>query len=192
MSMQARFALLALGLALAPTSALSQAEAPQAAQGQTPQPRELSVAPNAPTKTPEPESGAGARVPSQGRANICDELVAFLKQPKPAGAPGAGSGQPASTAATQPVSPGQTAPPVDRPQQSSGQSAPIPGNDHPESATAPIALERAQLLQQANDRPACQNAARQMRRAGVALPPGLLALAALREELLAGSERRDP
>jgi len=193
MIMQARFTLVAIGLALTPTNAFSQATAPQPAQGQTAQPRELSVAPNAPTKTPEPESQAGAQVQSKGMpANVCDELVAFLKQPKPAGAPGAGpGGQPATNAAAQPVSPGQSSPPVDRPQQSSGQSAPIPGNDHREPATPQIGVERAQMLQQANDLPGCQNAARQMRRAGVALPPGLLALAALRAELLAGSANRD-
>jgi hypothetical protein len=193
MIMQARFTVLIIGLALGPTNASSQSSAPQPAQGQTTQPRALSVAPNAPTKTPERESQAGAQVQSKGTpANVCDELVAFLEQPKPAATPGAASGgQPATNAATQPVTPGQTAPPVDRPQQSSGQSAPITGNDHRESATPQIGLDRAQMLQKANDLPGCQNAATQMRRAGVALPPGLLALAALRVELLAGSANRD-
>ena len=84
---------------------------------------------------------------------------------------------------------GATSIPVDA-RHSSGQSAPIPGNDHREAATPQIGLDRAQALQQANDLQGCQNAARQMRRAGVALPPGLLALAALRADLLAGSANR--
>src|SRR5688572_22189963 len=43
---------------------------------------------------------------------------------------------------------------------------------------------RRRALLAANDLRACQDAARRMRRAGVPMPDGLIALAALREDLL--------
>jgi hypothetical protein len=181
---------LALAAVLPMTAALAQSNAPQPTPGQEAQPRELTVAPNAPRKTPEPEAQAGGQVQSTGApANICEELVAYLKQPKPVSPGNAASPPQAPNAASaaQPVSPGQTAPAVDRPQQSSGQSAPIAGNDHQDAAAPQVGLDRAQALLNGNDLKGCQKAAREMRRAGAALPAGLLALAALREELLVKS-----
>jgi hypothetical protein len=50
-----------------------------------------------------------------------------------------------------------------------------------------VTLEQAQALAQASDLSGCQKAAQQMRRAGVALPPALIALSGLREDLLRGA-----
>jgi hypothetical protein len=47
-------------------------------------------------------------------------------------------------------------------------------------------LQQAEALAQSNDIRGCRDAAQQMRRAGVALPPALIALAGLRLELLEG------
>ena len=54
-----------------------------------------------------------------------------------------------------------------------------------------MTLDQARLYASANDLRACQDAVRQMRRVGIALPNGLLALAALRPDLLeAGLDKR--
>jgi hypothetical protein len=76
------------------------------------------------------------------------------------------------------------------PQQKSGLAAPVPP---PESAQKPpfVTVEQARGYLNANDLLACQQAARQMRRAGVPMPDGLIALAALRPDLLeAGQDSR--
>ena len=148
----------------------------QIAQEQrSPSQRALTVAPQAQPMVPETPA------PHQGPANICHDLVAFL-QPKPAapeGSPGPwqSSGQAAAGA-------GNVAPPAGgQPQQASGQSAPIP---QAQSAAQPgwITREEAQVYADANDVRACQQAVQKMRRAGAALPPGLIALAALKPDLL--------
>lgn len=200
MTMQARYTFVAVALSLPLVGAFAQGNAPDPASGRTAHPHELSVAPNAPVKTPEHESQAGEQVQSSGTpANICEELVAYLKQPKPGNAstaaatpqppaPNAPAAQ-ESNVPGRPVSPGQTAPPVDWPQQSSGQSAPIAGNDRQETVTTQFGIDQAEALLDANDLHGCQEAARRMRRAGIALPPSLLALAALRQDLLATSPK---
>jgi len=190
MRSNARYISLALFLALPLTGALAQDNASGAAQRPAATPRELTVAPNAPQRTPEPGSQAGGQLESNGApANICNELVAYLKQPKPGNQPGAASAPPQppapnAPAAAPPVAPGQTAPAVDRPQQSSGQSAPIAGNDHQDPTASRIGVDQAEALLKTNDLKGCKRAAKEMRRAGVALPAGLLALAAMREDLL--------
>jgi hypothetical protein len=163
---------------------------PCSAQAQSPSgPKELLVAPMAATAVAENAGQGGAA------ADICKELVAHLQeQQKAAGAGPSGgaansgpSGGPSGAGAgpaPQVAGPGQSSPPVDRSQQSSGQSAPIP-KDSATSTPAAVTIEQAQALAAAGDLRGCQNAVRQMRRAGVALPPGLIALAALREDLLA-------
>ena len=206
---------LALSMAVIAHAALAQGTTP--APGQSPdsaQGRELMVAPSAPQQKPEAvrSGNAGQQVESTGRpANICQELVAFLQQEAakaatPAGgaasasggqAAGPGSAQnsaqgPATNqAAPGTAGPGQTSPSVDRPQQSSGQAAPIPGGG---ANTAPtqLSLDQAQSLARANDLGGCQKSAQQLRRAGVALPPGLLALAALRDDLLMSTPAQQP
>jgi hypothetical protein len=47
-----------------------------------------------------------------------------------------------------------------------------------------MSVQQAEALAQANDIRGCRDAAQQMRRAGVALPAGLIALAGLRLDLL--------
>ena len=79
---------------------------------------------------------------------------------------------------------------ADVPQQKSGMAAPVPP---PESAQKPpfVTVEQARAYLNANDLLACQEAARRMRGAGVLMPDGLIALAALRSDLLqAGQDSR--
>jgi hypothetical protein len=157
----------------------SYAQAPDATSQADPADK-LRVAPNAPRWTPEVRSEPADGV---GKADICLELVAFIQK----AAAETSKANPATNAAAQPPS----APPAgatnnafpDTSQRQSGLSAPIPPDD---AAPAPtkLSLEQAQSLAEAHDLRGCRRAAQQMRRAGVALPPGLLALAALREELL--------
>jgi hypothetical protein len=141
----------------------------------SPPQKALTVAPQAqPSVTEAPAARPGP-------ANICQDLAAFL-QPKPLapdGGPVAGR-PPGQTAA----GPSNIAPPAGgQPQQASGQSAPVP-----QTQTAPqpgwIPLEEVRAYAEANDLRACQQAIQKMRRAGVALPPGLIALAALKPDLL--------
>jgi hypothetical protein len=111
------------------------------------------------TASPAPTAQAAAPL---GPANICRELVAFLEaQAKAQSAPPAPAA--AGAAASLPVPPAQPAAP------------PKP---------LPMPLEQAQGLAGANDIPGCRDAAQRLRQAGVALPPGLIALAALKVELL--------
>jgi hypothetical protein len=155
-------------------------------------PPALMVAPIAPKSEPEPSVDGGKP------ANICRELVAFLEQraAQPPASPPTTSAQDASAPPRAPQTPGQsasvppgatqsTAPPPlgDVPQQNSGLAAPIPPGA---TAAKPplLTLEQARAYANANDQRACQEAVRQMRRAGVAMPDGLIALAALRPELL--------
>ena len=95
-----------------------------------------------------------------------------------------GAGAPAVEASRGTPSPpqGASAP------QASGQTGPIPQGD---TATKPppVSLQQAEALAQANDIRACRDAAQHMRRAGVALPPALIALAGLKLEILEGRAR---
>jgi hypothetical protein len=137
-------------------------------------PPELMVAPIAPKQQPDQEAPGAER-----RASICQELVAFLEMRTAAGdlrpSPGVKQAMPSDAARDS----------IDEPQRSSGLAAPIPPG---ESAAKPplVTLEQAQGYLRANDVRACQAAVRQMRRAGVALPESLIALAALRPEQLEG------
>ncbi|MCC6888695.1 MAG: hypothetical protein IT536_09190 [Hyphomicrobiales bacterium] len=163
--------------------------------------QELMVAPNAPRPNQEaaaPPSGLG----SSGRpANICQELVAHVqkkaaeKSAKPPGKPAsndAGKQAPAPQAQSSGSGGGPATTPakkeVDKAQQSAGYSAPVPAGGQG-SAPVMIPLAEAQALATANNLRGCQNAVRKMRLDGVALPPSLLALGALREELLLKSEQ---
>jgi hypothetical protein len=174
----------------AATSLCAESVAPSpGAPGAAPLPPEQLVAPVAPTKVAEsPALGGGGK-----SANICQELVAFVEQRTRTGA----QSTPARQDAPAPPAPAQgtTWPPagpplVDVPQQKSGMAAPVPP---PESAQKPpfVTVEQARAYLHANDLLACQEAARQMRRAGAPMPDGLIALAALRPDLLqAGQDSR--
>lgn len=136
----------------------------------------LAVAPQAPAKVAEQTTTDAAT--AAGPANICRELSAFL-QPKPAPGP-----QPAAGSQPGP-NPGSSAagPSV----QASGQPAPVP-QAPAATAPSPAVAEEATALAQANDLAGCQKATQKMRRAGVALPAGLIALAAMKPELLGGAK----
>ena len=99
-----------------------------------------------------------------------------------AGCPQGGSA-PAVEAAKAPPPGGQNA----TPPQTSGQTAPIP-QAAPSAKPPPVSLAQAEPLAQANDLKGCRDAVRTIRLAGVALPPALLALAALREDLLLATQ----
>ena len=134
-----------------------------------PVPPEQTVAPVAPQRVLEAPAPGGGKP-----ANICLELVAFVERQMQSAAR-----QDTPGAAHVPQPP----PVVDVPQQRSGIVAPVPP---PVSAQKPpfVTLDQVRAYLNANDLLACQEAARQMRRAGVPMPDGLMALAALRPDLL--------
>jgi hypothetical protein len=142
------------------------------------------VAPNAPRATPEVRSEPGS-----DRANVCEELVAFVQKAS-VDTSRAGSGENAGGRPAAPAAPTTSNASPDTSQRQSGVSAPVPQNDTT-SVVVSLSLEEARSLAGAHDLRSCQKAIQQMRRAGVALPPGLLALAALREDLL-GEMPRSP
>jgi hypothetical protein len=167
------------------TWSFAQSPEPNAQTGQN---DPLRVAPNAPATTPEVRQDTGD---ARGPANICDELVAFVQKAaaddpgkKPAASAGAASGAP-------PAASSNDKPSVDASQQRSGIVAPVPQDDTA-STPAKLSSEQAEALARAHDLAGCQRAVKQMRRAGVELPPGILALAALREDLLAETPRLAP
>ena len=195
--------------------------------------------PNAPSA----DTPAGAASQAGGPANLCQELLAFMKAPPPepddAAKPAAGSAQQAARAKEsappqQQASPDQPADPnqegssalagttatdegasaepssgsnsaqavtgqegvaSDAPQSgndqgASGSVANAPQRDTRAAPTPPadvastpkesvMTVEEAQQLADANDIAKCQEAAREMRVAGVDMPPPLMALAAL-------------
>ncbi|MGT2489247.1 hypothetical protein ACU4GA_31730 [Methylobacterium oryzae CBMB20] len=150
------------------------------------------------------ESGAAA--PTGRPANLCQELLAFVKQPAPAKEAAATPPQQA-TAVSNPsgASQGTASSAGGDVQQKSGLSGPTPGGSpnqagtdaqrgpaskaaqdaptaakpasapHPDAAT----VAKIEAAAAADDQLECRSAARLMRVHGVALPPPLLALAAL-------------
>lgn len=138
----------------------------------------LRVAPNAPRSTPEVQSEA-----AHGFGNICQELVAFIQKANADSSKPEAAKDPAAQPSSAPSAGAPNNASSDTSQRQSGVSAPVPKGDA-STAPAQLSLEQARSLEGARDLRGCQRAAQQMRRAGVALPPGLLALAALREDLL--------
>lgn len=150
------------------------------------------MAPQAPANAADQQQPATtAQVPGQP-ANICQELVAFLRPKPPAPSPAAAP--PAAPAPSAPA-PGAPAPQARTgltggappqgasPPQTSGQPAQI-AKAPSVAKPPPMPLEEGQALASANDLRGCQDATRRMRRAGVELPASLIALAALKPELL--------
>jgi hypothetical protein len=180
--------------------------------------------------TPAVEAQTDQAAPKQGGpANLCQELLAFMKAPPPEAPAPAGAAKPAEPPAQQSASAGQAAPGKESAatqgttgagqaksdegsgsaQQVTGQDgvatdAPEPGKDNAasgsvsnapqkDSLSAPVppadvtstpkeevlTVEAAEQLASANDVEQCQKTAREMRVAGVAMPPPLMALAAL-------------
>lgn len=177
------------------------------------------------TATPQPaapatEAPADQAVAAQrsGPANLCQEVLAFMKAPpeapapaaaKPAAAPAQQSDSAAKQGTTGSGDPAKTEGGTGSAQKITGQDgvatdAPKPGKDNAasgsatnapqkESRAAPLppadvtstpkesvlTIEAAEQLASANDIAQCQKTAREMRVAGVAMPPPLIALAAL-------------
>jgi hypothetical protein len=165
----------------------------------------ISAAAFAQTSTENPPSTAA---PPRGvPANICQELVAFLtpKPPPPASAatpapqaaaaPAQTGPAPQAAQTGSPLPQGGSAPAVEAakvppptgqnatPPQTSGLTAPVP-QAPPAPKPPPVSLDEAKSLAQGNDIKGCRDAARTIRLAGIAMPAGLLALAAMREDLL--------
>lgn len=117
--------------------------------------------------------------------------------------------QPASETESAQEASGQSGPAVEGPEpnpgevaetsgedapQTSGLSAPIPDSDEPDAQVeAVLTLAAAEELARANDMANCQQTARELRLAGVPMPPPLLALAALDLQYLEnGSQQLQP
>lgn len=180
---------------------------PAAALAQTLQPRA-----EAPTENGE---GAGSGRP----ANLCRELTAFLHPPAAQADAGTPPPQTATAVQApsqdKPVpKPGEAG----TPQKESGQSGPIsnagPGAAGPQGHTqkdaqgaskadnpaapltqsapkpSPEAVARADAAADTSDLQACRAVAQEMRRAGVAMPPPLIALSAMDPRLLEASLAR--
>lgn len=185
------------------------------------------AAPVAMAQTDAPQPGAAAGQTGSGEpANICQELVAFMKAPAPgqataAGAPapaaaqgagssGGGSGQavptrPASQTQSAQQITGQSGVAVNAPAQSgtpaaggsspeaapqkSSRSAPVPNASQGTPKESVLSVQDAEALAAANNTQGCRDAAQKLRRAGVVMPPSLLALAALEPQQPTGQSR---
>ena len=139
-------------------------------QSTTPDKRELRVAPSAPVDTPE----MGQRSASHSPANVCQELMAFLQK------------GPAPAANAQANKPAHETKDTDQAQHKSGIPAPVPSGGS-SASTSTVSIDAVQTMLNTADLSGCQNAIQTMRRAGVAMPPSLLALGALRTDLLAAA-----
>jgi hypothetical protein len=154
----------------------------------------MAQAPGQPSATPPAPASSGRP------ANLCQELVAYLRQPKPAPTgqanPALNTALQAPTSGNQPQPAGQGAPttggmagpiPADSRQATSGSAAAPAAPASPSAAPSAgpaanqtqAALEEAEALARANDIAGCRAATQRMRLAGAPLPPALLALGAL-------------
>ncbi|MBD8909522.1 hypothetical protein [Methylorubrum zatmanii] len=140
-------------------------------------------------------------------ANLCQELLAFVKQPEPAkqaaatppqqatavsnpsgksgsGSPSSSGGEPQQKSSLSgPVPSGETAPKAQKNvlAQANAEAKVPPAPGTPGAGPRPDAalVGKVETAAAADDQTACRAAAREMRTAGVAMPPPLLALAAL-------------
>jgi hypothetical protein len=185
-----------------------------------------------------PNAAGGSRVGKP--ANICQELLAYVRQPDPAPKPAAQTAQ-LSTAVNAPSRSAVEAKPdqaAGAPQQASGLSGQVttsgPGASGPQGATqnaaaptgstatasgpaspgqqgsqpaqgqaapqpasakppvrkpTPEAVQQVEAAATSNDLGACRRVAQEMRRAGLAMPEALIALAAMDPKLLEGADR---
>ncbi|MHB2209088.1 hypothetical protein [Methylobacterium sp. CM6257] len=149
---------------------------------------------------------SGTATPTGRPANLCQELLAFVKQPEPAkqaavtppqqstavsNPSGSSQGTPSSSGGdvqqksglsgpTKAESPDQTGPKAQRDQANkAAKVAPAAGAPAPAPPPDPATVAKVEAAAAANDQLGCRAAARTMRLHGVALPPPLLALAAL-------------
>lgn len=148
----------------------------------------------------------GPATPTGRPANLCQELLAFVKQPEPAkeaaatppqqatavsNPSGASQGTPSAAGGnvqqksglsgpTKGESPDQTRDKAARDQANrTAKNAPAAGTPAPPPPPDPATVAKVEEAAAANDQLGCRAAARTMRMHGVALPPPLLALAAL-------------
>jgi hypothetical protein len=156
----------------------------------------MAQAPGQPSATPPAPASSQSGRP----ANLCQELVAYLRQPKPAPTgqanPALNTALQAPTSGNQPQPAGQGAPttggmagpiPADSRQATSGSAAAPAAPASPSAAPSAgpaanqtqAALEEAEALARGNDIAGCRAATQRMRLAGAPLPPALLALGAL-------------
>ncbi|MBX6746592.1 MAG: hypothetical protein IRY87_31550 [Acetobacteraceae bacterium] len=178
------------------------------------------AAPVAMAQTGGAQPGTAAGQASGDRpANICQELVAFMKAPAPGQATAAGASTPAQGAASSggpgasgqavPTKPtnqtesagqisGQSGVAVNAPApnsapvakegtaeaapQKSSRSAPVPNASQGTPKDSVMSVQEAEELAKANNTQNCREATQKLRRAGVMMPPTLLALAALEPE----------
>jgi hypothetical protein len=131
-------------------------------------------------------------------ADLCQELVAFMKAPSPEdAAPPKPDARPKDGDSAQEAS-GQSGPAHSAPEQNSGAesktsakdaqlksglSAPTPKDASSTPKESVMTVTEVEDLAGANDISGCRDAARKLRLAGVLMPPPLLALTALRPEL---------
>ncbi|MDQ6437669.1 hypothetical protein RB623_26765 [Mesorhizobium sp. LHD-90] len=171
---------------------------------------------NSPQQPAAPESPTAPAIQTDasqpgGPANLCQELLAFMKAPPPEPATPATAAKPApaqqgTTAASNPAKAeagtgsaqkitGQDGVATDAPKpakdnaasgsatnapQKESRAAPLPPADVTSTPKETVLdMTRAEELATANDIAQCQKVAREMRVAGVAMPPPLIALAAL-------------
>jgi hypothetical protein len=179
---------------LAPSDAAAQTAAPEASSPAN----DLRVGPNAPASQV-PRTPTTAQTTGKP-ANVCAELKAHvqLQQSEAAAsstnAPGQNAAvqragdQPAADpqqrASQSAASAGQTGAQasVDKAQQNSGLSSPVPPSAPGGKVT--VALSDVEQMVAAGDQHACQTTVQRLRRAGAVLPPSLIALAALKADLL--------
>jgi DNA-binding helix-hairpin-helix protein with protein kinase domain len=133
------------------------------------QSRDLRVAPNAPDHQ-RPEAKPSDQAPGQP-ANVCRELTAYFQNKRDTASQQAQSGD-ANRSQANPA------------QQQSGYSASVSKEANAAPKADQVTVEQVRALTDQNDQRGCQKAVKTMRLAGEALPPGLLALGALREDLL--------
>lgn len=128
---------------------------------------EQKVAPTAPSS--ETPDNATPNTTAQGPTNLCEELGAYAK---------------AQEEKQQQASPQNPAPKgdekADKPQQDSGITKPVP-NDAAKAGPK-MALDELRLIAERNDRETCRTTVNTLRRGGAALPPALIALAAMKQK----------
>ncbi|GJD48739.1 hypothetical protein OPKNFCMD_1463 [Methylobacterium crusticola] len=152
---------------------------------------------------------AEAQGGASGPVDLCRELVAFVR-PKPADAPAGGPAAQPNVAVQAPAAQGSGPPQpssaAGEAQQKSGLSGPVPqagpgasgpqgqgqagaqaapAGPPPPPGPSPGQVAQVEAAAGANDPVACRAAAQSLRRAGVAMPAPLLALAALDPRFLA-------
>jgi hypothetical protein len=132
------------------------------------------VAPTAPSS--ETPDHANPNSTAQGPANLCEELGAYAKTQEEKQQQ-ASQQNPAATAAPNSPKGDEKA---DKPQQDSGITKPVP-NDAAKAGPK-MAPEELRLVAERNDRETCRTTVNTLRRGGAALPPALIALAALKQK----------